>query len=338
MKVPILMPRFLTHHPISHPLFSRSCPHERRTMRSVWPKSGDLRVFKSGNGGLWTRNTQGKLFGNTSTHLIYDAFGNLISGANPLLFGYTGKAFDTDTDLQNTINRWYDAAIGRWLCTDPIVFEGNDSNLYRYVGNTPTRWLDYNGLKCKDCGAPNWDIQHFMVGCPAANERNKEILKNRGLTGLSPVDGQKTHGTYADSEEVAKALAELMPLIGTLLDIATLLDENAPCGDRALAAVAVGTCFVSMDSVEYVQHIKKMIKNKEDLTLIVTETKSLRRAMDKAGVHNLDKGQLHHIVCKTDKRCAPARGKIQQFETGLNSPANGVYLVQHNGRHTGGYW
>ncbi|MBQ2822368.1 MAG: AHH domain-containing protein, partial [Thermoguttaceae bacterium] len=174
--------------------------------------------------------------------------------------------------------------------------------------------------------------------CPAANERNKEILKNRGLTGLSPVDGQKTHGTYADSEEVAKALAELMPLIGTLLDIATLLDENAPCGDRTLAAVAVGTCFVPMDSVEYVQHIKKMIKNKEDLTLIVTETKSLRRAMDKAGVHNLDKGQLHHIVCKTDKRCGPARGKIQQFETGLNSPANGVYLVQHNGRHTGGYW
>jgi len=31
------MPRSLTHHPIPHPLFSRSCPHERRNMRSVWP-------------------------------------------------------------------------------------------------------------------------------------------------------------------------------------------------------------------------------------------------------------------------------------------------------------
>ena len=138
--------RSLAHHPIPRPLFSRSYPHERRNMKSVWPKSGERRVLKSGNGGLWTRNTQGKLFGNTSTHLIYDTFGNLISGANPLLFGYTGKAFDTDTNLQNNINRWYDAAIGRWLSTDPIGFEGNDTNLYRYVRNIPNFLLDYHGL------------------------------------------------------------------------------------------------------------------------------------------------------------------------------------------------
>jgi len=108
---------------------------------------------------LWTPNAQDKLLADTttdgvlwsltdhlgtirdilgtaSTHLIYDAFGNLISGTNPLLFGYTGKAFDTDTQLQNNINRWYDATIGRWLSTDPIGFNGNDTNLYRYVGNS----------------------------------------------------------------------------------------------------------------------------------------------------------------------------------------------------------
>ena len=28
---------------------------------------------------------------------------------------------------------------------------------------------------------------------------------------------------------------------------------------------------------------------------------------------------------------------MQQFETGLNSPANGVYLVQHRGRHSDRY-
>ncbi|MDO4630036.1 MAG: RHS repeat-associated core domain-containing protein [Planctomycetia bacterium] len=66
----------------------------------------------------------------TNTHLIYDAFGNLISGTNPLLFAYTGKAFDTSTQLQNNINRWYDPATGRWLSIDPIDFEGNDTNLY----------------------------------------------------------------------------------------------------------------------------------------------------------------------------------------------------------------
>ncbi|MDO4584594.1 MAG: hypothetical protein Q4D62_10885, partial [Planctomycetia bacterium] len=41
-----------------------------------------------------------------TTHLIYDAFGNLTSGTNPILFGYTGKPFDPTTQLQNNINRW----------------------------------------------------------------------------------------------------------------------------------------------------------------------------------------------------------------------------------------
>jgi len=119
---------------------------------------------------LWTPNQQDKLLADTttdgiswaltdllgtirdvlgtaSTHLIYDAFGNLISGTNPLLFGYTGKAFDFDTDLQNNINRWYDATVGRWLSTDPIGFHGKSLNLYRYVQNEPLHKIDWSGLE-----------------------------------------------------------------------------------------------------------------------------------------------------------------------------------------------
>ena len=118
---------------------------------------------------LWTPNQQDKLLADTTssdilwsltdhlgtirdiigdtnaTHLIYDAFGNLISGTNPTLFGYTGKAFDIDAQLQNNVNRWYDATVGRWLSTDPIGFEGNDTNLYRYVGNCTYRYVDTMG-------------------------------------------------------------------------------------------------------------------------------------------------------------------------------------------------
>ena len=120
---------------------------------------------------LWTPNQQDKLLadtttsgilwaltdhlgtirdvldGNSSTHLIYDAFGNLTSGTNPLLFGYTGKPFDADTALQNNINRWYDATIGRWLSTDPIGFDGNDVNLYRYSSNKIIIAFDKFGLE-----------------------------------------------------------------------------------------------------------------------------------------------------------------------------------------------
>ena len=94
------------------------------------------------------------VLGTASAHLIYDAFGNLTSGTNPLLFGYTSKAFDTDTHLQNNINRWYDAAIGRWLSTDPIGFEGSDMNLYRYINNKIVIHLDLLGLESNDCKCP----------------------------------------------------------------------------------------------------------------------------------------------------------------------------------------
>jgi len=87
------------------------------------------------------------IIGSENTHLVYDAFGNLTSGTNPLLFGYTGKAFDTATNLQNNINRWYDATVGRWLSTDPIGFDGNDTNLYRYVSCRPINMFDPQGLE-----------------------------------------------------------------------------------------------------------------------------------------------------------------------------------------------
>ena len=87
-------------------------------------------------------------------HVIYDAYGNVLSCkdangtdvSSPVLFGFTGKYFDADTQLQNNVNRWYDATVGRWLSTDPIGFNGNDTNLYRYVGNRVIVHLDIKGL------------------------------------------------------------------------------------------------------------------------------------------------------------------------------------------------
>ena len=91
-------------------------------------------------------------------HVIYDAYGNVLSCkdangtdvSNPVLFGFTGKYFDADTQLQNNVNRWYDSTTGRWLSTDPIGFNGNDTNLYRYVGNKSLSKLDFIGLYEKD--------------------------------------------------------------------------------------------------------------------------------------------------------------------------------------------
>ena len=78
-------------------------------------------------------------------HVVYDAFGNVIADTVPgveSLLLYTARPFDADTHLQNNLNRWYDATIGRWLSVDPIGFAAGDANLYRYVGNAVTWAVD----------------------------------------------------------------------------------------------------------------------------------------------------------------------------------------------------
>jgi|GEM_PF-2472096 len=83
-------------------------------------------------------------------HLIYDAFGRVTSESNPAvdsLFLFTARPFDSDTQLQNNLNRWYDARVGRWLSEDPIGFAGGDGNLYRYIQNSPSGAVDPDGLR-----------------------------------------------------------------------------------------------------------------------------------------------------------------------------------------------
>ena len=80
----------------------------------------------------------------------YDTAGNSISDSHAeavdTIFGYTGRALDESTGLQNNLYRWYDSAVGRWASEDPIGFAAGDANLNRYVGNESTGWVDPSGL------------------------------------------------------------------------------------------------------------------------------------------------------------------------------------------------
>lgn len=59
---------------------------------------------------------------------------------------YTGREFDSETGLQYNRGRYYDATTGRWISQDPLGFSAGDSNLYRYVANSPTNGTDPSGL------------------------------------------------------------------------------------------------------------------------------------------------------------------------------------------------
>ncbi len=86
--------------------------------------------------------------GQVVNHLKYDSFGNLIMQSNPsnaTRYQYTGREFDAETALQYNRARYYDATIGKFLNEDPIGFEGESINLYRYVDNRVTDRKDPEG-------------------------------------------------------------------------------------------------------------------------------------------------------------------------------------------------
>jgi RHS repeat-associated protein len=82
-------------------------------------------------------------------HIRYDSFGKITSETNAavdFLFAYTGRERDEETGLYYYRARYYDPAVGRFVSEDPMGFAAGDTNLVRYVGNSPIYAFDPTGL------------------------------------------------------------------------------------------------------------------------------------------------------------------------------------------------
>jgi RHS repeat-associated protein len=72
---------------------------------------------------------------------------------------FTGQVLVIETGLMICRNRYYHTALGRFVNRDPIEYESEDTNLYRYVFNSPTLEKDLYGLACCDDGVYDSDTQ-----------------------------------------------------------------------------------------------------------------------------------------------------------------------------------
>ena len=61
-------------------------------------------------------------------------------------FRYTGREFDQATELYHYRARQYDPETGKFIQEDPIWFQSDDYNVYRYVTNNPLNYSDPSGL------------------------------------------------------------------------------------------------------------------------------------------------------------------------------------------------
>lgn len=85
----------------------------------------------------------------TSTY-TYDSFGKLTNSSGSITnpFRYTGREFDSETNLYSYRARYYDPAVGRFLSEDPRTFD-SDVNFYDYVYNSPLNYTDPSGMQGK---------------------------------------------------------------------------------------------------------------------------------------------------------------------------------------------
>lgn len=78
-------------------------------------------------------------------HITYDSFGQIVSETDPTetpRFAFTGRELDEETGLAYYRSRYYDSEAHRFISEDTIGFAGRDANLNRYVGNSPTNFVD----------------------------------------------------------------------------------------------------------------------------------------------------------------------------------------------------
>ncbi len=111
--------------------------------------------------------------GDTIQVYEYDVYGQVAASdpnhTNPFLF--TGRRLDPETGLYYYRARYYNPALGRFLQTDPIGYEGG-MNIYAYCANNSTNCIDPSGLAWEDpalriilydSGAKYW-FDYFTFG------------------------------------------------------------------------------------------------------------------------------------------------------------------------------
>jgi RHS repeat-associated protein len=106
----------------------------------------------------------------------YDPFGRRTKVAGDLEadFGFAGMFWTGEANLNLTLFRAYDPAIGRWLSRDPLhdaeIEQG--PNLYLYVGNNPVNLTDSLGLACDNEAEIVVRTFKAVQGCLVANGAN----------------------------------------------------------------------------------------------------------------------------------------------------------------------
>ena len=116
-------------------------------------------------------------------------------------FMYSGREYLISLGLYDLRNRVYDPVMGRFYQTDPVGFEGDPTNLYRFCGHNPLLGGDPMGLFSIDIGATLDDIANFFIilGGQLANAN----VGSGDSSSLPPFGAEHNPLGFVDDSQVA---------------------------------------------------------------------------------------------------------------------------------------
>lgn len=123
----------------------------------------------------------------------YDPYGQKLNGVQDKL-GYTGHAYDAESNLTYMQARFYDAQVGRFLSSDPQAFNGSafSFNRYAYGNDNPYRYTDPTGLATTEHALTNDVPNNDGIPGGGAEVKSQILLGTRirqpsGSVSSSPV-------------------------------------------------------------------------------------------------------------------------------------------------------
>lgn len=166
-------------------------------------------------------------------------------------FLFTGREWIKELGIYDYRNRAYSSDLGRFLETDPIRFRAGDTNIYRYVLNSPVLLIDPFGLadmNLNEPSDPTWgpenrvptDPNNYVVaghgnasamkdsnGNPLSAAKLAQMIKNDPNYAKKPrpihLDACSTAGNNPDGEnfaqQLAKALGQTVTAPTDILDV-----------------------------------------------------------------------------------------------------------------------
>jgi RHS repeat-associated protein len=224
------------------------------------------------------KHTEFDSFGKVTDEVFFDQSGTPIvdpqthAEAIDQVFGYTGRALDESTGLSNNLHRWYDAAVGRWISEDPIW---DDTNRYRYVGNTPISKVDPSGLEdvplsvalgqlseeereelIRDLAELNQrsagiDSSPFAYGPPGRRRVacvpyyiNGRVVGSMDMAGSSDNSGVQ-QGLVELGKDYGEVGASFVPGVGEVQDAAVIADPDSTWLAWSIALVSLGVSYIT---------------------------------------------------------------------------------------------